>query len=62
MEPVNLVVGCVLAPVQIDLTENSIPGWQLIFRIGIKDIYWSRDDLGVNSIQTEDGQTLYPTL
>jgi hypothetical protein len=29
---------------------------------GIKDIYWSREDLRVNSIQTEDGQTLYPPL
>jgi hypothetical protein len=27
---------------------------------GIKDIFWTKD-LGVNSIETEDGQTLYPT-
>lgn len=27
---------------------------------GIKDIFWTKD-LGINSFETDDGQTLYPT-
>jgi hypothetical protein len=42
------------------MSETGYAAWPSeVNKEGIKDIYWS-NDLDVASIQTEDGQTLYP--
>ena len=42
------------------LSESSDPPVSTVNQGGINTIHWSKD-LGVESIETEDGQTLYPT-